>query len=623
MATPPINGTSDDTGSGTIRVTAVLGTGGMATVWAGSQDYGDGWRRPCAVKMVRDDLQHDPDYRRRLRREAEIGLDATVGHPALLTTRGYASFAGARCVLVDLVDGPSLEAILRQGPLPANIVRLVAYELCGALEHLRSLHIAHRDISPANILIDTRGAVFLTDFGLAKRVAEDSPGIARGTFAYASPEMIRDQPVTCASDAYSLGAVLSEMLCGYPPRGADLETVIEHLGRLPRLPRATPKDLVRVIHGLSAKHPAHRLLPGAAKKLLRGPDANAANAANVADIRASLGDIARTVSRPDRAPLTTIPALQQTERSYPIELEPRLLRRVHLRRYASVAAIAALGALFGIVGTLSYVTPERVQLDNAPATTEQSDSRDVPDSPSRYPATLADTAYHRGPDELRQHSRQSNTAVGKNTTPAATAPEYVLSPASKSQNADSATARSQTTSAHNQSRDDHRPMLPRPPSTRADTGDHPQQRLHRDSTGSLQHTDYVNLPPEEFRTSKHHPSSPEHDKATPAQQVIEANELAMMTYLGEAHVGGADFIGLYLVQKHDNKAVFRFYVKGSCNPTHVSVRVGVQLVEVQKFTSRGGDGSFEIPMLHETPSVVQVVFGSDDKRFGMVPSFIL
>ncbi len=109
MATPPINGTGDDTGSGTIRVTAVLGTGGMATVWAGSQDYGDGWHRPCAVKMVRDDLQHDPDYRRRLRREAEIGLDATVGHPALLTTRGYASFAGARCVLVDLVDGPSLE----------------------------------------------------------------------------------------------------------------------------------------------------------------------------------------------------------------------------------------------------------------------------------------------------------------------------------------------------------------------------------------------------------------------------------------------------------------------------------------------------------------------------------
>ncbi len=165
------------------------------------------------------------------------------------------------------VPGPSLEAVIRKdGPLPISVVRVWLTQVASALGYAHRRGVVHRDIKPANILLDDEGNAIVTDFGIAKVAREPSLtqiGSTVGTPAYMSPEQCQSKEVTAASDQYSLGIVLYEMLTGEPPfAGPSLEVMQAHVQARPR-PIAVarpdcPRELQAAIHRMLAKDPEER-----------------------------------------------------------------------------------------------------------------------------------------------------------------------------------------------------------------------------------------------------------------------------------------------------------------------------------------------------------------------------
>jgi len=190
---------------GRYRLERRIAGGGMATVWFGEDvDL----RRPVAVKVLSDVLATDPAYRARFRREATVA--ARLAHPNLV--RIYDFGDGERPYLVmEYVEGASLAEVIDAGePVAAEPL---ARQLLGALDHIHGAGVVHRDVKPGNVLIDRRGAVRLTDFGIAR--PEDATRITDtgnviGTLRYLAPEVARGGPATERSDLYSAGVVLAE-----------------------------------------------------------------------------------------------------------------------------------------------------------------------------------------------------------------------------------------------------------------------------------------------------------------------------------------------------------------------------------------------------------------------------
>jgi serine/threonine protein kinase len=172
-----------------------------------------------ALKLVKEDLARDETFRRRFRREARIAQ--TVCNPHVVPVRDTGELEGLPFLAAQFIEGWALDRKLRQeGPLDlATTVRICA-QVADGLEALWKAGMVHRDVKPENILLDLAGTAYITDFGLAKDSAGTvltRPGQPLGSMDYMSPEQIRGQPVTGASDIYSLGCVVFECLSGRPP----------------------------------------------------------------------------------------------------------------------------------------------------------------------------------------------------------------------------------------------------------------------------------------------------------------------------------------------------------------------------------------------------------------------
>ena len=238
---------------GPYRIERVIGGGGMGDVYLarhGDRDFD----RAVALKLMRTGLG---GVQARQRFLAERRVLARLEHPniARLYDGGFAS-DGQPWYCMEWIDGASLIDWCDQRSLPlAGRLRLFA-KVCDAVDFAHRHLIVHRDIKPANILVDAQGEPRLLDFGIAKRLAgEDSGGggqTALMTPDYAAPEQLRGEPVSTATDVYSLGAVLFELLTGTRPFADMLASREPPLASRACLVTATPERGMRTHHALRA-----------------------------------------------------------------------------------------------------------------------------------------------------------------------------------------------------------------------------------------------------------------------------------------------------------------------------------------------------------------------------------
>jgi serine/threonine-protein kinase len=191
----------------------LLGEGGMATIYRAHDNQLD---RDVAVKLLRPQYGRDPGFLARFRQEAQSA--ASLNHPNVVNVYDYGTDEAGPFIVMELVDGENLAEVLRErGPLPPVTAAGIAEQVAEALAAAHARGIVHRDVKPSNILITSDGRAKVVDFGIARALVESQltlPGTTLGSVHYFSPEQARGEPVTAASDTYSLGLVLFEMLTG-------------------------------------------------------------------------------------------------------------------------------------------------------------------------------------------------------------------------------------------------------------------------------------------------------------------------------------------------------------------------------------------------------------------------
>src|SRR5918911_287531 len=217
---------------GRYKIVRKLGAGGMANVYlAEDQELG----RRVAIKILNERHANDDQFVERFRREAKNA--AALSHPNIVSIFDRGEAEGTYYIAMEYLDGRSLkELITTRGPAPINVAVDYARQILAALRVAHRQGLVHRDIKPHNLLVDGQGGVKVTDFGIARagpsQMTEE--GSIIGTAQYLSPEQAQGAPVTPASDLYSVGIVLYELLTGTVPFGGE-----------------TPVDLARVARGVA------------------------------------------------------------------------------------------------------------------------------------------------------------------------------------------------------------------------------------------------------------------------------------------------------------------------------------------------------------------------------------
>jgi len=219
---------------GPYRILSKVGEGGMGVVYK-AEDSRLG--RVVALKVIR---QLDGDMTKRQRFWQEARAAAQVAHPNACRIYDIAEECQQLVLVMEFIEGESLEQRLKRGPLPAQDAAQIVLAVLSALEAFHKLGIVHRDLKPENILLSESGAKLL-DFGVAKHLGsnvtldgsmpdlgETEPGIFLGTPRYASPEQFRGEALDARTDIFSIGAVFFEMLTGQPPFPGESFAQIAH-----------------------------------------------------------------------------------------------------------------------------------------------------------------------------------------------------------------------------------------------------------------------------------------------------------------------------------------------------------------------------------------------------------
>ncbi|MFL5871673.1 MAG: serine/threonine-protein kinase [Solirubrobacterales bacterium] len=217
--------------AGRYRLEQVIGAGGMATVWRAEDRE---LERSVAIKALSETLLADPAYVARFEREAKIA--AGLVHPHLVKVFDYGAGEGRPYLVMEYVEGSTLAALIASGDPSIDADRLAA-ELLDALRQIHAAGVVHRDVKPANILVDRAGTAKLTDFGIARPADATQltqTGQVIGTLAYMAPEVKEGREADERSDLYSLGVVLRE--CARAGGSAALISLTD------RLTAAAPGD---------------------------------------------------------------------------------------------------------------------------------------------------------------------------------------------------------------------------------------------------------------------------------------------------------------------------------------------------------------------------------------------
>ena len=255
------------------RVIEKIGQGGMGEVFLAEDTS---LHRKVALKFLPPEMQEDPVAHRRLLREAQSA--AALDHPNICHINEVVEFEGRVFIVMEFVDGLTLQERLARGPLPLKEAIRIAGEIAEALEEAHEKTVIHRDLKPANIMLTRKGHVKIMDFGLAKQLippggiesqeksitALTRTGMTLGTLAYMSPEQLRGETVDARSDIFSFGIVLYEMLAGVHPfkKETGMDTASAILQNAPRplidLRPEVPVLLQHIVKKMLAKDPRNR-----------------------------------------------------------------------------------------------------------------------------------------------------------------------------------------------------------------------------------------------------------------------------------------------------------------------------------------------------------------------------
>ena len=197
-----------------------IGRGGSGAVWLGRDEI---LGRPVALKRVGlPPGAATPDM---VRAEREARLAARVNHPNVVAIFDFVEDAESHWLVMEYIDGMTLSRMIQeQGPRPADEVAAVLAQVADALTAAHEVDIVHRDVKPSNILVSMDGQVKLSDFGIARAMADATltrTGLVTGSPAYLSPEVATGASATKASDVWSLGATMYHALAGHPPYEGD------------------------------------------------------------------------------------------------------------------------------------------------------------------------------------------------------------------------------------------------------------------------------------------------------------------------------------------------------------------------------------------------------------------
>jgi eukaryotic-like serine/threonine-protein kinase len=255
--------------AGRYSIGRILGAGAAAVVHAGRDLRTNS---SVAIKLYRPN-----GVAVRLQQQREMEALGRLHHPGLVTLHDSGTEPGPdgrTYVVTDLIDGPTLAARMERGPLSVREIRKLAASLAASLAHVHAGGFVHRDVKPANILLEHGREPRLADFGIARALdgtVATATGAVAGTAAYLAPEQVRGETVGPAADVYALGLVLIEARTGkreYP--GAMVESATARLYRRPIVPPRLPRDLTALLHAMTDPDPAARPTAAAISATLTG-----------------------------------------------------------------------------------------------------------------------------------------------------------------------------------------------------------------------------------------------------------------------------------------------------------------------------------------------------------------
>jgi len=261
------------------RILRKIADGGMGTVYLGEQLGGSGFAKTVALKFIKPERLQDPVALRMFTDEAKLVADLV--HPNIVQVHNLAEFHGQYFIVMEHLHGKTLTEYLKhyreRRCLPdPGMAAFIVSRVCRGLDYAHTkrdrsgcpLGLVHRDVTPSNVMMDFRGAVKLTDFGIAKALTMNMPDETKtimGKYPYMSPEQAAAAVTDARSDIYSLGLVLYELLTltqVYTPKTRQelLEMIKKYRIRDPRkiVPAGLPDELVEILMTAVKREPAER-----------------------------------------------------------------------------------------------------------------------------------------------------------------------------------------------------------------------------------------------------------------------------------------------------------------------------------------------------------------------------
>jgi eukaryotic-like serine/threonine-protein kinase len=256
------------------RVIEKLESGGMAEVFRAESTGLEGFRKQVAIKRVLPHLGRNSKFISMFLDEAR--LSAQLSHSNCVQVFDIGVRDDAYFIVMEFVDGANLKSIAtamqkRGRTFPIAAATYVAHEICKGLSYAHdltdrsgaSLHLVHRDVSPANVLVTKHGEVKIVDFGLAKASSQlepSEPGVIKGKFAYLSPEAALGEEVDCRADIFAVGIILWELLASQRLFTAETDVQILHKVQTAKVPaiseinRNVPPELEGIVHRALARN---------------------------------------------------------------------------------------------------------------------------------------------------------------------------------------------------------------------------------------------------------------------------------------------------------------------------------------------------------------------------------
>ncbi|MEO0562332.1 MAG: protein kinase [Chloroflexota bacterium] len=250
--------------NGRYRLVAQQGSGGMAVIYkAIDNELG----RTVAIKILRPSLTSDPDFLRRFKNEARNV--ANLSHPNIVTVYDVGSDGDTHYIVMEFIDGSDLKKLIRkETKLPVDVAVDLGIQICAGIGLAHRAGLVHADVKPQNVLLTSSREVKVTDFGIAQAFSDTNSGerqaVVWGSPHYFAPEQARGEKPSPASDVYSIGIVLFEMLTGQLPYSGSSQQELAMAHIRTEVPRVTdvnpqiPEELSRIVYKVMSKEPVGR-----------------------------------------------------------------------------------------------------------------------------------------------------------------------------------------------------------------------------------------------------------------------------------------------------------------------------------------------------------------------------